>query len=184
MNIPRISHFSASYAYGWQPDLPDRRDLRYAIHRMALEAPKTLPAQVDLRGDALPGPYDQGRLGSCTANALAGAFAYEHARQRLGKLAPSRLFIYYEERALEHTIRSDAGAQLRDGIKVVAREGVPDERTWPYDIAQFARKPSLQAYREALKHQAVGYFRLDHLRLEEMLACLAAGFPCVSGKRA
>ena len=167
--------------YGWQPDLPDHRDLRYAVHRMAHEAPATLPAKVDLRGQAMPACYDQGQLGSCTANALAGAFAYEHVRQELGRLMPSRLFIYYEERALEHTIRSDAGAQLRDGIKVVAKAGVPEEELWPYDIARFTKKPSPAAYKAALRHKAVAYFRLDHLQLEELLSCLAGGFPFVFG---
>jgi C1A family cysteine protease len=173
---------SASHGfYGWQPDLPDYRDLRYAVHRMAVEAPRALPEKVDLRGSSMPAPYDQGQLGSCTANAIAGAFEYEHIRLKLGKLMPSRLFIYYGERAMEGSIKSDAGAEIRDGIKVVASKGTPDEKLWPYDIAKFAQKPPADAFKDALKHKAVAYFRVDHLKLEELLGCLAGGFPIVFG---
>ena len=53
--------------HGWQPDLPDHRDLKFvpALARGAL------PAKVDLRqqADSTVWPvYDQGQLGSCTAN--------------------------------------------------------------------------------------------------------------------
>jgi C1A family cysteine protease len=167
--------------YGWQPDLPDHRDLRYAVHRMALEAPRTLPEKVDLRGTSMPALYDQGQLGSCTANAIAAAFEFEHIRQKLGVLMPSRLFIYYNERAMEGSIKSDSGAQIRDGIKVVAKKGAPAEKLWPYDIAKFTQKPPADVFKDALKHKAVAYFRIDHLKLEEMLNCLSSGFPFVFG---
>jgi hypothetical protein len=37
--------------------------------------------------------------------------------KQLPSFLPSRLFIYYNERAVEGHIGTDAGAQLRDGIK-------------------------------------------------------------------
>ena len=129
----------------------------------------------------MPDPYDQGHLGSCTANAIAGAFEFEHIRQKLGVILPSRLFIYYCERAMEGSIMSDAGAQIRDGIKVMAGKGAPSEKLWPYDIAKFTQKPPPEAFKDALKHKAVAYFRVEHLKLEEMLSCLAGGFPFVFG---
>ena len=167
--------------YGWQPDLPDQRDFSYAVQRMKREAPRRLPEKVDLRGAWMPEPYDQGDLGSCTANAIGAALAYEHLRESLGPLMPSRLFIYYGERVIEGSIQSDAGAQIRDGIKVVANLGVPPERLWPYDLAKFARKPPVKAYAAALKHKAVAYFRVEHTKLREMLGCLASGFPFIFG---
>jgi len=39
---------------------------------------------------------------------------------------PSRLFIY-NERAIEHTVDSDPGAIIRDGIKPIAKQGVCPE---------------------------------------------------------
>ncbi|MBP1628336.1 MAG: family peptidase [Holophagaceae bacterium] len=172
---------SRSSRYGWLPDLPDQRDFRYALKRMAMEAPKKLPARVDLSVPPMAAPYDQGDLGSCTANAIGAAFQFEHRRQELGDIMPSRLFIYYAEREMEGSIQSDAGAMLRDGIKVVAAQGTPPEELWPYTIAKFATRPSRKAYKAALDHKAISYFRLNNTRQEELLSCLASGFPFVFG---
>src|SRR5690349_9049943 len=106
---------------GWQPDTPDFRDFTYQVAK-----PVALPAAVDLR-PRMPGVYDQGDLGSCTANAIAAAFEYEQVRCGLADFMPSRLFIYYNERRMEGTISSDAGAMIRDGIKSVNKLGVCSE---------------------------------------------------------
>jgi hypothetical protein len=39
----------------------------------------------------------------------------------------SRLFLYYNERVMEGTVRYDSGAMIRDGIKSMAKSGVCDE---------------------------------------------------------
>ena len=75
--------------YGWMPDVPDHRDLVYAAARIT-----TLPPSVDLR-PGCPPVYDQGQLGSCTANAIAAVIQFEQIRQKEPKpFAPSRLFIW------------------------------------------------------------------------------------------
>jgi len=102
--------------YGWIPDLPDARDRMYAAPRK-MAAPKS----VDLRA-ICPKIYDQGTLGSCTANAIAAAIEFDQRKELLAApFTPSRLFIYYNERALEGTISNDSGAMIRDGIKSVAQ---------------------------------------------------------------
>jgi len=53
--------------YGWNPDIPDGRDLMFAAPP---EVVTQLPPKVDLR-DQCPDVYDQGQLGSCTANSIA-----------------------------------------------------------------------------------------------------------------
>src|SRR6266436_8649661 len=97
--------------YGWAPDVPDHRDFVLAA------APVTaLPPSVDLR-PSCPPVYDQGQLGSCTANAIAASIQFERAKQGLKPdFVPSRLFIYYNERVIEGTVNSDSGAMIRDGI--------------------------------------------------------------------
>ncbi len=163
--------------YGWMPDLPDVRDHMYAAP-VAMMA--TLPPKVDLRPHC-PTPYDQGQLGSCTGNAIAGAVQFEREKQHLTPdFVPSRLFIYYGERVIEGTIGTDAGAQIRDGIKVVAKQGVPPETDWPYDIAKFADKPPAKAYKDALHDRAVSYSRLTQ-SLSQLKGCLASGYPFVFG---
>ena len=104
--------FNIGY-YGWMPDLPDHRDRQFAAPLLKLGP---LPAKVDLRKQC-PGVYNQGQIGSCTANAIAGAIEFDRLKQKLPDFIPSRLFIYYNERAMENTVATDSGAQIRDGVK-------------------------------------------------------------------
>jgi C1A family cysteine protease len=163
--------------YGWIPDLPDHRTILYSAPASALQS---LPPSVDLRM-ACPPIYHQDGLGSCTANAITGALQY--ARKKAGLLpdfAPSRLFIYYNERALEGTIDKDAGAQLHDGMATAHDLGYPPEDLWKYDVAKFAETPPPEVYAEAARHKAIQYFQLAQT-LSQMKGCLASGFPFFFG---
>jgi C1A family cysteine protease len=162
--------------YGWIPDLPDERDHLYAAPPPILSA---LPPSVDLRPQC-PAVYDQGQLGSCTANAIGAAIEFDRIKQKLQDFVPSRLFIYYNERVIEGTVNSDSGAQIRDGIKSVASLGVCPEPDWPYDIAKFAQKPPAKAFADALADKAVSYQSLVQ-DLNQMRGCLASGYPFVLG---
>jgi len=163
--------------YGWIPDLPDQRDHLYAA---PLETLRILPPSVDLRSQC-PAVYDQGQLGSCTANAIAGAIQFDQLKQQLAQIfTPSRLFIYYNERVIEGTVASDSGAQIRDGIKSVSSQGVCPEDLWPYVIANFAEQPPANCYQVAAQHTAVLYSRLVQ-NLTLMKGCLATGYPFVFG---
>jgi len=163
--------------YGWVPDLPDRRDYMYSAETAILQ---TLPPKVDLTPQC-PAVYDQGQLGSCTANSIAGAVEFDLMKEKQKSIwVPSRLFIYYNERVIEGTVGTDSGAQIRDGIKSVSAQGDCPESLWPYDIAKFATKPSATCYQQASKYKAVQYQRLlqDPSQLK---GCLASGFPFVFG---
>jgi C1A family cysteine protease len=162
--------------YGWTPDLPDFRDRHFNI---APEVLASLPASADLRADCPP-VYDQGKLGSCTANAIGAALQFDQHKQHEKDFTPARLFIYYCERAMEGTVDTDSGAMIRDGIKCVNHDGAPPETVWSYDIAKFRERPSKNAYQQALLHQALAYQRIAR-SLNQMKGCLAAGFPFVFG---
>ena len=163
-------------ATGWVPDLPDSRDHAYAA---PLEWLAKLPPAADLRPQC-PQVYDQGQLGSCTANAIAAAMEFEQMKQKEKYFTPSRLFIYYNERALEKTVASDSGAQIRDGIKSVGKQGDCPEKLWPYNIAKFASKPPASCYKNAVKHKAILYQRVVR-DANQMKGCLASGYPFVFG---
>ncbi len=161
--------------YGWIPDLPDHRDVLFgAVRRI----PEKLPRKVDLRAHCSP-VEDQGALGSCTANALVGMLEYLEIVHKVRYVDLSRLFVYYNERVIMHTVEEDSGAMLRDGIKTLVRQGVCLEKRWPYRIPRFAEKPPASCYKEALDRQVLSYQRI--LTLTEMKACLAEGFPFVFG---
>jgi C1A family cysteine protease len=162
--------------YGWVRDLPDQRDHLYAAPVTCLT---DLPPSADLRAQCPP-VYDQGQLGSCTANAIGAAIEFDLKKQSLADATPSRLFIYYNERAIEGSVDSDSGAQIRDGIKAVNKQGACPEGMWPYDIANFAEKPSDDCYAAGLRCRAVSYSRLVQTP-GQMKGCLAAGYPFVFG---
>jgi C1A family cysteine protease len=154
---------------------------------------RQLPASADLRPQCPP-VYDQGRIGSCTANAIAAAVQFDRMKEKLTPdWVPSRLFIYYNERAMEGHVGYDSGAQIRDGIKSVAKQGVCPESEWPYDdtpatsdggpfpaSSRAGQKPSDACYNDAKQNTAVQYHRLSQL-LSQFRGCLADGYPFVLG---
>ena len=161
--------------YGWVPDLPDHRDTLYGAVR---RVPPKLPTSVDLRPHCPP-IVDQGNLGSCTGNALAGAVGFLEIKDGTPFVPVSRLFIYYGERVIEHTVSEDSGAMIRDGIKTLVKQGVCAEKTWPYVISQFAKTPSAAAFNQAANHQVQVYARVQGIN--QMRTCLADGYPFVFG---
>jgi hypothetical protein len=157
--------------YHWISDKPDSRDYKYANTRVSQ------PNIVDLRGYCSP-IEDQGQLGSCTGNAIAGAI--ELLDKRAGRaIDVSRLFIYYYERLLEGTINYDSGAYIRDGIKACYTYGAPLESLWPYNISRFRTAPSSAANADAAKRKITLYQRIaDHAGC---LDSLTNGYPVVIG---
>ena len=81
---------------------------------------------------------------------------------------------------MEGTVGDDAGAEIRDGIKSVAKIGAPPEKDWPYDISKFTNKPPAKAYSDAKLDRAIQYQRLVPT-LAQQQGCLAAGFGYVFG---
>lgn len=125
--------------------------------------------------------YNQKQLGSCTSNAIGGAVEFDLIKEDQKRIfVPSRLFLYYNERAMEGTVSTDSGAQVRDGIKSVAHQGDCPESLWPYVIKKFAVKPPEKCYAAATKYKAVEYQRVDR-NLAQFKGCLASGYPFVFG---
>jgi C1A family cysteine protease len=167
---------SSQRKYGWKPDLPSNE------HNYLMTAHPSVVAQFPkfkFLGN-LPPVYDQGRLGSCTANALGGAFQYTQIQQGLEVFTPSRLFIYYNERALEGTIEVDSGASLSDGIKSMIDLGVCSELIWPYDISRFTEKPSELAFKDASDHQVLASRRVP-ISANAFKTMINMGYPIAFG---
>lgn len=164
----------------WEADAPDARDHLF-------QAPTLdLPSERDLRPQCPP-VFDQGaRLGSCTANAVCNAFRFNLMRQArelsgaVPSYQPSRLFLHYNARAIAGTQKQNKGAQIRDAMKSVAKQGICRESSWPYRAHRFASRPPASAYQQALDFQSIAYQRLTQ-ELWNLKACLAQGFPFVFG---
>ena len=139
------------HKYGLIRQSEDARDLKLPHY-----AAKPLPRVVNLRTKCPP-VFDQGALGSCTAN--AGATARMMLTAETAEL--SRLFLYYQERVLRGSEDTDSGASMRDICKALKKYGICEERLAPYDIEKFADRPSEKAYENALKYTIASYATFD-----------------------
>src|SRR5437667_9076746 len=111
------------HSYGLVPDTHDPRDRRFSLvanDRGVLE----LPRSVDLRPLCSP-IRSQGDLGSCTSFAIVSGFRECLLVQANQRIELSPLWLYYRERSLERTVSQDAGAMIRDGMRVLRKLGVP-----------------------------------------------------------
>lgn len=172
-----------------RPSLPDHRTPKYA----AIKESRFVPSQVDL--SALCSPVvDQGQIGSCSGNALAGAIEFLELAELIAQRPPSeapqeyttkfdpvsRLFIYWNERAIEGTTHQDAGAMtIRHGCDSLLQKGVCRESLWPYSDSLLLVCPHSEAYGEAWHHKLQSYYKLE--TLNDIRNCLAAGFPVAFG---
>ncbi|HLO11342.1 MAG TPA: C1 family peptidase [Pseudoneobacillus sp.] len=142
--------------YNLKRDKLDPRD--HMVSAVLAKPTKVLPVAHDLRNKC-PEVYDQGQLGSCSAN--AGCTALNFATKDFG-MRFSRLYLYFEERKKEGTITEDSGASMRDICKV-ATKGVAQEQFMPYIISKFTETPSEVAYKDAATHKAAHYHAVKGL---------------------
>lgn len=157
--------------------IKDAQDSRDHVHKVHASA--EVPQHFDL-SPKCSAIEDQTTLGACTGHAIAGALEYLEYGAHQKPVRLSRLFIYYNERMLENTILSDAGANIRDGIKAIATWGVCSEEVWPYNIHHFKKKPSADAYIDAATRRAIAYASVPQTE-HALTSCLASGTPIIFG---
>jgi C1A family cysteine protease len=166
--IPKVEQ---NFALVWKADKVDNRDYKYQ-----LTATQT-PNIVDLRSYCSP-IENQGSLGSCTGQSIAGAI--ELLNKRNGKpIDVSRLFIYYYERVLMGTVNYDSGAYIRDGIKATNKYGASLESYWPYNIANYKKEPIVEAKKDALNRKVTRYERVEDFN--GCIDALSNGYPVIIG---
>jgi len=163
--------------YGWKPSKPDIRD--YRLKTVDHSIYKLLPPSVDL-SSIVPEVLDQEQEGSCTAHALSMAQRIARIKQGLPDFKVSRQFLYWNERFIEGTTDQDAGAEIRDGAKVLATLGIPRESFWPYEQSNMFLKPSDDAFKNAVQDEIKVYMTVAQTE-SEFKTCLAEGYPIVFG---
>lgn len=159
-------------------DPQDSRDYPFAYSPILAEAPLAPPPAASVI-QWLPPIKDQGPIGSCTAQA-AGA-AREVLTSKVGHQPQplSELWLYYETRRKFWDINEDSGAYLREAMAIVRGRGVALEIDWPYVASRWRDPPPAASYGPALNYRNVNYYRIANLN--EMIACIAAGWPFVFG---
>lgn len=190
---------------GWMRDLPDFRDytpehkkikpILKKINMVAVAAPASLPATIDLRMFCSP-IEDQRDLGSCTAHAGAGLIEF-YERKAFGTYVDaSRLFLYKVTRNLLGWT-GDTGAYLSATMAALSLFGAPPEKYWPYITTKpgpeappkpnFDTEPPAFCYAYAQSYQSIDYFRLDYAGitpselLERIKTYLAGNMPSMFG---
>ena len=130
----------------------DRRDHRLKL----LNFKARLPTSINLRGN-LPFVYNQGRIGSCTANSAGSMYSWVVRSQSGQTIVPSRLFLYYNTRLSQGTVGFDSGASLRATMTSLKGQGVCPETMWPYLYENLFQKPGDDCYTDGLNRQALSY---------------------------
>lgn len=161
--------------YGWNINetLNEEESNKFAYKVMKYHSNLESVKEIDNR-KFLPPVKDQGNLGSCTANSICANFEYQMIKRENLQIPMSRLFLYYLEREREGHVDEDAGAQIKDGIAICNDTGICLESMWPYDIDQFATKPSQNCYDDAQYHKAIKIHRVKK-DLRDIDQCLLDG---------
>jgi len=132
------------------------RKLQKPTHLQLLQSEKlTLELPTSYHIPVTFTPYDQGPIGSCTANALCLAFKLQQPKIT-PPYEPSRLFLYYTTRDLSKSVGQD-GAFLDDGFEALQKFGVCPESDWPYVVRQQNVKPTAKAYTSAKTHRITSW---------------------------
>lgn len=159
--------------FNWKPSYKNHLDQKYEVTESL-----PLPTAVTLRAECPP-VMDQGQMGSCTGNALAGHFNFMKFKVGLTFQA-SRLFIYYNERLKENDVLEDSGATtMRDGLVSLYGWGVCTEESWPYNLDDLFPKPGPGLYHEAQANKIKSFRKLS--TMTDRKHCLASGKPFVFG---
>lgn len=134
-------------------------------------------------------PYDQGQLGSCTANALAFSFVFNAEKQGYVSFMPSRLDIYYNERYHmngEAELKIDEGANISDCEYVLENVGLLPEKSWPYidDVSNPLYYTIPQEAKDDVRTLAVSkntMYTVNPLDLNAIKLVLTNGYTLVCG---
>ena len=166
---------------------PDPRDHLYSdfLKRHTDDIAKiaeSLPEQAEVPKDQAVPIFNQGNLGSCTANEGVAHYMILQATEGKPVQALSRLQVYYNGRvALSPRYADrDSGSTGRAIAKVLSKQGGCLETTWPYRIGKFTKAPPDDCVKEALDHQLMQYLAIPYktgTTLDLIRTSLAAGYP-------
>ena len=190
---------------GWGQLIPDVQDENdFPMHRIEEYHPNVLsqvaPSEaeghtVDLSNMCSP-VRDQGLLDACVGFALAGLVEFLQKKRGGPVEMCSPRFIWFYARKYDFNSALNVGAQLRNGMRVLAHAGTSPEHLDPYDPMAYApfspddgyeveaalntvasREPSSAAIAAAQQYVIDAYYRLGNLA--DFKRCLDSGYALV-----
>lgn len=154
--------------------VPDTRD--HVITFSSAAAAAAPSSALTVSGASSLPVFDQGQIGSCTANASVAMMMIKNRDSLMG----SRMFVYYNTRSLEGTTSYDSGASLRDTLKSLNKYGMCREASWPYRNYLLVSQPTAYCYQQGAKEEAVRYATFSNT-ITNMKTCLQNNYPFVFG---
>jgi len=154
LSVGKVIHQSARKLLSTL-ELHAKKDRCQSIATIPFSLPTTpvvLPAAYSL-ADKIVTVYDQGTVGSCTANAFCQSFNILNTVDP--KFAPSRLYCYAHERMSEgqRYRLSDTGAYESDALTWARTVGVLPESLWPYVESKVNVIPPASLDKSAMSHR-------------------------------
>ncbi len=137
-----------------------------------------LPDRVDLRVHCSP-VENQLQTNSCVANAVVGALEFHQKKAGLPLTDLSRLYVYYNARALAGAEMQDGGSLIHHGMAAVLAHGACEARMWPFQEAMVTTRPTEACYKDAMRNEAVQFARTPVG--VPALTALSQGLPVVFG---
>ncbi len=169
--------------YGWnhKETLSEEEEKMFPYKVMNYHPNLSSIKEIDL-SPKFPPVYDQGQLGSCTANAILAGYEYTMNKEKEQYVQMSRLGLYWMERNAEHPddMTTDSGAQIKTGVNITHDKGVGLESLCPYDISKFAEKPSDTFFDDLQYHKSVKIERINKT-IKDIDQCLMDGCPVIFG---
>jgi len=125
--------------------------------------------------------YEQGDIGSCTAQSWCFISEYQQHFQKVSNpYTPSRLAFYQCELDHDKCFGQDVGSTLTTGQHVVQNVGFGPETLWPYDANNFGTHAPKEFFEAAEKQQGLVFSRINHT-LPSLKTALVEGHPVVCG---
>ena len=167
------------HIYNLQKDTINEADHTLSINLRVTSTPSQ-PLNIDHRSTC-PDVYKQGSIGSCSAQVLCCVFYHNLKKFHYDNIFnPSRLFLYYNTRAMKHSIDYDNGGSIRDALKAFHEYGICPETSWEYDIDNLKITPPEEAYLFAQDYTGIIYARVPQI-LNQLKQCLIDGYLFVFG---
>lgn len=167
--------------FGLVQDTPDFRDYPYVPTLTSFPGGELHVRPYPHLGHFYVPVKNQGNLNSCTGFAVTSMIEMVRKHQGFVEWDVSPMFTWYATRKIEGTTDQNVGAQLRNALKSVVQDGVVPETTWPYIESLSTTCPPVSAWEQAQQHQTLKYYRINNTNRDNLLACIAEGYPFVFG---
>ncbi|WP_050432263.1 C1 family peptidase [Chondromyces crocatus] len=173
---------------GWLKEEPDARD------RSLASVEGVLKQRSGWSGVSAAGRHQiqehtpvssQGSLSACVANSWCDAMEILRGLERPDTVRQlSRLFLYWNARALHEATGIDKGTFIRAAAQQLRKLGICEEQFWPYEVSQVLKAPPASLYSMAAENRLTGFYRITAggaERLRQIELALRSNHPVIFG---